>query len=251
MNLLDVATWNVANGVPGPAAAAAIAGVWAAFPDLHLLALQEMRGRKLECPAGVEGYQPDGSEGEDDNSLMWSTARFELLDAYPLRLSESGWRTVRGGLAPRRVAPFVLLRDLADGERHAFASVHLPPSLETAEGVNLEARTRLAVAAESLRSIGNHADLLHRLGFAVHVGGDWNVDSLADDGEHDAWPEAPLGDLLRSAWRTCGAGESPATFGDGTRMIDDWRTTALVDCVRAFDAGPSDHRLVVARLAVG
>lgn len=251
MNLFEVATWNLANDVPGPVAAAAIAGVWATYPDLHLLALQEMRGRRLEPLAGVDAYHPDGSEGEDDNALLWSTARFELLDAYPLRLSESGWRTVRGGQAPRRVAPFVLLRDLGDGGRHAFASVHLPPSLETPEGINHEARNRLAVAAESLRSIGNHADLLRGLGFAVHVGGDWNVDALADDGEHDAWPEAALGDLLRSAWRTCGAGESPATFGDGTRMIDDWRTTALVDCVQTLHAAPSDHRLVVARLAVG
>jgi hypothetical protein len=251
VNLFEVATWNVANEVPGPVAADAIAGVWATHPSLHLLALQEMRGRRLACVPGVEAYHPDGSEGEDDNALMWSTARFELLDAYPLRLSESGWRTVRGGQAPRRVAPFVLLRDLEGSERHAFASVHLPPSLETPEGINLEARNRLAVAAESLRSIGNHADLLHRLGFAVHVGGDWNVDALADDGEHDAWPEAALGDLLRSAWRTHGAGESPATFGDGTRMIDDWRTTALVDCVRAFHATPSDHRLVMARLFTG
>lgn len=249
--LLDVATWNVANDVPGPAAAAAIAGVWASYPDLHVLALQEMRGRRLERLPGVDVYHPDESEGEDDNALMWSTTRFELLDAYPLRLSESGWRTVRGWRAPRRVAPWVLLRDVTDDRRHAFASVHLPPSLETPEGINREAHKRLAVAAESLRSIGNHADLLRSLGFAVHVGGDWNVDALADDGEHDAWPEAVLGDLLVSAWRSCGVGEHPATFGDGTRMVDDWRTTARIESVGAFDAGPSDHRLVVARLDVG
>jgi hypothetical protein len=107
----------------------------------------------------------------------------------------------------------------------------------------------IAVAGGSLRRLRNHADGLCLLGFAVHVGGDWNVNALADDGEHDAWPEAALGDLLTSAWRTCGAGQSLATFGDGARMIDDWRTTGRVESVRALDAGASDHRLVVARIA--
>lgn len=251
MSILEVGTWNLANGVPGPVARAAVADVWAALPDLDVLALQENRGRRLEPPAGVGCFHPNGSEGEDDNALMWSSRRFEPLDAYALLLSEAGWRTVRGGLAPRRVAPVVLLRDLGDGARHAFASVHLPPSLETPDGINREARTRLAVARGSLRRLRNHVDGLCLLGFAVHVGGDWNVNALADDAEHDAWPEAVLGDLLASAWRTCGAGDNPATFGDGARMIDDWRTTAPVKGVRALDAGPSDHRLVVAQLATG
>lgn len=249
MSILEVGTWNVANGVPAPVARAAIADVWAAHPDLAVLALQEMRGRRLEPFDGVGCYHPNGSEGEDDNALMWSTRRFELLDAYALLLSDAGWRTVRGGMAPRRVAPVVLLRDVADDRRHAFASVHLPPSLETPDGINREARTRLAVAGGSLRRLRNHVDGLCLLGFEVHVGGDWNVNALADDGEHDDWPEAALGDLLSSAWRTCGAGDSPATFGGAARMIDDWRTTARVESVRALDTGPSDHRLVVARIA--
>lgn len=251
MSSLEAGTWNVANGVPAPVARAAVAAVWAAHRDLAVLALQEMRGRRLEPLDGVGCYHPNGSEGEDDNALMWATSRFELLDAYALLLSEAGWRTVRGGMAPRRVAPVVLLRDVQDGGRHAFASVHLPPSLETADGINHEARTRLAVSGGSLRRLRNHVDGLCLLGFAVHVGGDWNVNALTDDGEHDAWPEAALGDLLTSAWRTCGAGRSPATFGDGARMIDDWRTTGRVESVVALDAGPSDHRLVVARIAAG
>jgi hypothetical protein len=251
VNILEVGTWNVANGVPAPAARAAVAGVWAAHPELDVLALQEMHGRRLEPLDGVGCYHPNGSEGEDDNALMWSTRRFELLDAYALLLSDAGWRTVRGGMAPRRVAPVVLLREVSDGSRHAFASIHLPPSLETPDGINREARTRLAVAGGSLRRLRNHADGLCLLGFEVHVGGDWNVNSLADDGAHDEWPEAALGDLLTSAWRAAGAGGSPATFGDAARMIDDWRTTARVESVRSLDTGPSDHRLVVARLAVG
>jgi hypothetical protein len=251
MSTIEAATWNVRNGVPAPVARAAITDVWAAHPDLDVLALQEMRGRRLEPPDGVGCYHPNGSEGEDDNALMWSTGRFELLDAYALLLSEAGWRTVRGGMAPRRVAPVVLLRDRHDDRRHAFASVHMPPSLETPDGINREARTRLAVSGGSLRRLRNHVDGLCLLGFTVHVGGDWNVNALGDDGEHDDWPEAALGDLLTSAWRTCGAGENPATFGDGARMIDDWRTTGHVEGVRAYGSGPSDHRLVVARVATG
>lgn len=250
MTLLDVGTWNLANDVPAPVAAAAIRAAWSAQPGLHVLALQEMHGRHLDPPEGVAAFHPGGSEGEDDNALMWAEGRLELLDAYPVRLSASGWRTVRGGMAPRRVAPVALLRDVTDGSRHAFASVHLPPSLEADGEVNLEATRRLAVAAEALQSIGNHADTLRRMGFHVHVGGDWNVDALVDDGEHDAWPEAVLGDLLRSAWRSAGTGDSPGTFGAGQRMIDDWRTTATVDSVTVLDPGPSDHRLVIARLVI-
>ena len=164
MSSIEAGTWNVANGVPAPVARAAVAEVWTAHRDLAVLALQEMRGRRLEPLVGVGCYHPNGSEGEDDNALMWSTSRFELLDAYALLLSDAGWRTVRGGTAPRRVAPVVLLRDVRDGGRHAFASVHLPPSLETPDGINREARTRLAVSGGSLRRLRNHVDGLCLLG---------------------------------------------------------------------------------------
>jgi hypothetical protein len=210
-----------------------------------------MHSRRPTSPPGITLFQPDQSEGEDDNALMWPTDRWSVLDAYALRLSEGGWQTVRGGRAPRRVAPFVLAQDPGTGARHAFASVHLPPSIETPAGPNSDAPTRVAVAAEALQSIGNHAHFLHRSGFAVHVGGDWNVDALRDDGEHDGWPEAALGDLLRSAWRARGAGDDPGTFGEAGRMVDDWRTTSAVASVRSLHHVPSDHRLVVARLRSG
>lgn len=249
MTDLLLGTWNVANSVPAATAGAAIADVWRAHDRLDMLALQEMRGRRLTGPAGLVVFQPGQSEGEDDNTLMWPAARWEVLDAYALRLSEAGWRSVRGHLVPRRVAPVALVRDPVTGARHAFASVHLPPSLEGTEGPNTEAPVRLSVAAESLRSIGNHAHHLRGAGFQVHVGGDWNVDALRDDGAHDAWPELAVGDLLCSAWRTCGVGDNKATFGDGTRMVDDWRTTAQVRTVTSYDHGPSDHRLVVAGIS--
>ena len=133
-----------------------------------MLALQEMRGRRLDPLDDVAVFHPNGSEGEDDNALMWRPSVFELLDAYALLLSDAGWRTVRGGRAPRRVAPVVLLRHLADGSRHAFASVHLPPSLEVSGGINTEAKRRLAVSAESLQRLRHHADGLRLLGFHVH-----------------------------------------------------------------------------------
>lgn len=246
--MLDVGTWNVANHVPADVATAAVADVWAAHPSLDVLAVQEMRGRTLGSLEGVESYHPAGAEGEDDNALLWAAARFEVLDAYPLRLSQTGWRTVRGGRTPPRVAPVVLLRDVSDRRLHAFASVHLPPSLESPDGINHAAPNRLAVSKEALRNLAHHAEDLVLLDFHVHVGGDWNVDALADDGRHNAWPEAPLGYLLGSAWRSCGHGGSRGTFGDGLRMIDDWRTTATVVSIQALDAGPSDHRLVIARL---
>ncbi|MGZ5417254.1 MAG: hypothetical protein ACXWDI_08760 [Nocardioides sp.] len=240
MITLDVGTWHVDHGIPPEKNSAAISGVWSAHPELHVLALQEVHDLRLEPPDGVGAFHPDSSEGEDDNALMWSTARLELLDAYPLRLSEAGWRIGEGGRANRRVSPIVLFRDLVDGSRHAVASVHLSASLEAD-----------SVCAEALQSLGNHADALRRLGFRVHVGGDWGVDALMDDGERGCWPEATVGDLLRSAWRSCEAGPDPGTYGDTRRMVDDWRSTADAETVHAFDAGPSAHRLVVARLITG
>jgi hypothetical protein len=205
-----------------------------------VLALQGVRALRLEPSDAVGAFHPAGSEGEHDNAVMWSTGRLELLDAYPLRLSEAGWWDGQGERACRRVAPVVLLRDLVDGSRHAVASVHLSASLEAD-----------AVCAESLQSLGNHADTLQRLGFRVHVGGDWDVDALADDGARGSWPEAAVGDLLRSAWRSCGAGQDPGTYGATRRLVDDWRSTADADTIHAYDAGPSAHRLVVARLVTG
>ena len=240
MTTLDVGTWHVDNGIPPETTSAAVFAIWSAHPELHVLALQEVHDLRLRHPDGVGTFHPDGSEGEDDNALMWSTARLELLDAYPLRLSESGWRNGQGGWASRRVAPVALLRDLVDGSRHAVASVHLSASLEAG-----------GICAESLQSLGNHADTLQRLGFRVHVGGDWDVDALVDDGARDSWPEAAVGDLLPSAWRSCGAGQHRGTYGDAQRMVDDWRSTADADTIQAFDAGPSAHRLVVARLVTG
>ena len=236
MTTLDVGTWHVDIGSPPETTSAAIGAVWSAHPGLHVLALQEVHGLRLEPPAGVGAFHPDGSEGENDNALMWSQGRLELLDAYPLRLSESGWLTREGGRASRRVAPVALLRDLFDDSRHAVVSVHLSASLEANR-----------IYAESLQSLGNHADTLQRLGFRVHVGGDWHVDALVDDGQHDSWPEAAIGDLLRSAWRSCGAGPGAGT----QRLVDDWRSTADADTVHAYDSAASAHRLVVARLVTG
>jgi hypothetical protein len=240
LTTLDVGTWRLDNRIPPETASAAIGTLWSAHPDLHVLALQEVSGVRLPPAEGVGTFHQAGSEGEDDNALMWSTARLELLDAYPLRLSESGWRTRLGGRASRRVAPVALLRDLVDGSRHAFASVHLSTS-PGAEGV----------CAESLQSLGNHADTLRRLGFRVHVGGDWDVDALVDDGQRDSWPEAAVGDLLRSAWRSCAAGRQPGTYADTRGPVEDWRSTADTETIHAFDVGTSAHRLVVARLVSG
>ena len=126
--------------------------------------------------------------------------------------------------------------------------MHLPPSLEGTEGPNTEAPVRLSVAAESLRSIGNHAHHLRGAGFQVHVGGDWNVDALRDDGAHDAWPELAVGDLLCSAWRTCGS----VTTRRRSRRHAHGRRLAhhrAGPTVTSADHGPSDHRLVVAGIS--
>ena len=99
MTTLDVGTWHVDDGIPPEEISAAISRVWSAHPELHVLALQQVHGRRLEHLDGVGTFHPDGSEGEDDNALMWSSARLDLMDAYPLRLSESGWRNGRGARA--------------------------------------------------------------------------------------------------------------------------------------------------------
>ena len=219
MTLLDIGTWNIAELALDPGLHAAITAVFTVAGGPQVLALQGLRGR-IALPDGVAGYQPEGTDGEPDNAVLWAASRFERIDAYAVRLSERGWRSPDGSHEPRRVTPCVLLRDLVDGTTHAFGSVRMPAGLDQPSERDPD-EARRSVAAEALHGIGNHADRLRRSGVVVHVAGDWGVDVLADDGRHDAWPEAAVGDVLTSARRRY---DVPMP---GAPAVD-WRTSASV-----------------------
>lgn len=230
---------------------------------LQIVGLQEAHNdnrdagfARLAADHGWSRYRPKTGAFSDENTIIWRTDDFKLLDSGCIGL---GQYSIPSALMPPRYLNWVKLTHRDSSRNLYFMDTHFDPFLDNHDGhprtaANLQARIQMhygfiATIASKMRSFGASAP--------VFTAGDFNI-NLIDDAKvrYPKFPYAAWGDVdTRSNWDSIKERPSYGTIGGNLYYDSIWATRPVHWNVKPesdwiLTGYHSDHKPVVVKYQI-